>query len=103
MFGYDKFRKWFDGLEEKEKRKILGEMFGVEEISVYSIEKKGEKITFRLYARGEFYQYVFLFDSNLEKSYVKVNKDARIVIYQIYIGKDLKNKFDITENYTYLF
>jgi len=94
MFGYDAFKNFFDSLDDGAKKRILGEMFDLENISVYSIEKReNDEIIFRIYAGNVFYQYIFTYQDNLKEGYVIVNKQDRMVLTRVYMGKNAVNDF----------
>lgn len=96
MFGFDVFKKWFNCLDEKRKLEILGDIFEIENVSVYSFYRLDDKIIFHLYAENVFYQIIFCYEEKLgNKVKVEVNRGSRFVVYRIRMG------YEFLENYEF--
>lgn len=88
MLIYEEFQELFNRYDEKRKKEILGNIFKIKDVSVYSIVERGDKIIFRLYARGVFYQFVFVGDGLGGRSSIRVDSSSRLVVHRIYMGSD---------------
>lgn len=62
MLGLFVFRNIFINLGEECQNKIIGNIFGIGNVSVSNFVIRDNKFIFRLFSGGVFYQYSFLFD-----------------------------------------
>lgn len=87
---YTEFQEKFISLSEKEKKRLLGNIFGIDDVWVYSIYQRDEEIVFRIYANDIYYQFDYYYVKKLERSYLVINQSQRFVLYQFYLGVDLE-------------
>ena len=64
MIGYQKFYDFFFNLNEYNRRKILENIFSINNILLYSISLRENKLFIRFYCDDIFYQFIFIFDVN---------------------------------------
>ena len=62
MFGFIVFKSIYDNLGELCQNKILGNIFNIDNVTVSSFNIINERIVFKLFGDGIFYQYVFKLD-----------------------------------------
>ena len=85
MFGYQIFCKLFYLLDEKERLQKLQNIFGLDDISVYSIVKRKESIIFRFYSSSIFYQVAFHLNSDGNQPYFVI-RESRFIQYEVFIS-----------------
>lgn len=89
MSDYDLFLMCFNNLSDCEKKEKLGDIFLIDDVSIYSVLCVGDEVIFRIYANGIFYQFVFISSNGFA---VKVSSNYQFVIARIYIS-DFKKLF----------
>lgn len=60
MFGFFVFEKVLANVGEKCRNKIIENIFGIEDVSVSDLIVGDDRIVFRIFSRGVFYQYSFV-------------------------------------------
>ena len=83
-FGYYCFEKLFFQLEEEKRKRVLQHIFSLQNILVYSIVFRDNKIIFRLFDGYRFYQFVFRFSYTKGDSVV-VTEEMRYYNCIIYL------------------
>ena len=83
MSGYSIFFNVFSNLNNFTKEVILRKIFSIQDVSCYYIFIRNDKICFRFFSDGIFYQFIFCLTNLecLEESYFK--NDNRLVICYI--------------------
>lgn len=79
MFGILIFQQVFINLGEKCRNRVLGNIFGICNVSVSDISIRGNKVLFRLFSETVFYQFVFLLDQKEGDYFFKVSSSKNIV------------------------
>lgn len=87
MFGALIFQSLYLNLGEKCRNKVLGNIFGVHDVSVTDFVVRESAVIFRFFSDGVFYQYVFDFDIKNDNSFIKVSC-SRDVIYSFISVKE---------------
>ncbi len=87
MLVYDEFLKWFNKYDEQKKKEVLGDIFKIRDVSVYSVVEREDKIIFRIFASGIFYQFIFVRGDFKEESFIRVDSGLKMVVYRIYMSK----------------
>lgn len=87
MLVYDEFLEWFNKYDEQKKKEILRDMFKLKDVSVYSVVEREDKIIFRIFASGIFYQFIFVSGDFKEESSIRVDSGLKMVVHRIYMGK----------------
>lgn len=91
MLGILIFEQVFLNLGEECRNRVLGNIFGITDVSVSDIFIKDDEIVFRLFSKGVFYQYIFKFgngDNELFRSQRIIN---RLIFISNYIEKEKDN------------
>ena len=86
MVGYRIFIKLFWDLDECDRVKFLSNIFEIEDISLYSVCDRENRVLFRIYSRDIFYQFTFVFDDTGDGkafSYVSGKRFVQYVIYPL--------------------
>ena len=99
MIGFKYFNDFFSKLSDKEKRKVLENIFSVHNILEYYIVVRNSKLFFRIYANGIFYQFVFIFDYSKDGIFFDVKEKNRISCSYIYV-LDYLNSSDTSVLYS---
>lgn len=89
MSDYDLFLMCFNKFSDCEKKRKLGDIFLIDNVSIYSVLCVGDEVIFRIYANAIFYQFVFISSNSFV---VKVSSNYQFVIARIYIS-DFKELF----------
>lgn len=79
MFGVLIFQQVFMNLQEDCRNRVLGNIFGICNVSASSISIREEEVIFRLFSDGVFYQFVFLLDGRNRGNFFKVCSGRDIV------------------------
>lgn len=95
MFGFLIFNHVYNNLGEKCRKKILRNVFGNFNVSVFQMFIRNNTIVFRFFEDGVFYQYLFEV-CEVEESYrVKVVASRRIFNCLVRVGvKESLNRLD---------
>ena len=99
MCGYQMFKNIFYHLGDDCRRKILENIFLIDNISVFSFYEFNHRIFFRIYDGFSFYQFVFVLDDIFDIEPIVCFEDLRVFNYTIYtycylkIGKMNQNKY----------
>ena len=91
MLGFQIFHNIYLNLSLKGKNSFLGNVFGVDDVSVSDFLIMESKVIIRLFSQNVFYQFVFLFDDG--QSVVTV--DDRIVKGKIFVLDDSCKDFNL--------
>lgn len=86
MFGYQIFKKLFFQLDEGARKKILGNIFLLKNVSVYSFLVENNCILFRIYADRKFYQIHFILNFDCEDYPFVISTDFRTFSCIIYVS-----------------
>lgn len=78
MFGFFVFYHVYRNLGENSQKKILRNIFGIYNVSVYDISLRNESVVFHFFENGVFYQYVFLFHDSNDRLLIRVGASRRI-------------------------
>ena len=62
MFGFLIFQQVYFNLGEGCRNKVLGNVFGIDNVSVSGVFLRDDKAIFRLFSEGVFYQFYFIFE-----------------------------------------
>lgn len=79
MFGALIFQQVFMNLKEDCRNKVLGNIFGICNVSVSNISVREEEVIFRFFSDGVFYQFVFLLEGRNKGSFFRVSSGQDIV------------------------
>ena len=91
MLGFQIFHNIYLNLSLKGKNSFLGNIFGVDDVSVSDFLIGKNKVIIRLFSQNVFYQFVFSFDDG--QSVVIV--DGRIVKGKIFVLDDSCKDFNL--------
>ena len=90
MYGFLIFGNICLNLSDECRDRVLGNIFGVSDVSVSSVLVKDKKIIFKLFSRDVFYQYVIVVGNGEDKFYC----DERIINCVIFTDGDKFNDFN---------
>lgn len=93
MFGLLVFSSVVMNVSEKCRNRILGNIFGVSNVSVSDVSLRDEQIIFRLFSEGVFYQFLFLNYSD-NNAYFKVASTKDIVNCLFFISNNYFSDVD---------
>ena len=89
MLGILIFQQVYFNLKNDCRNKVLGNIFGVDNVSISGIFIRGDVVIFRLFSDGVFYQYIFLFEDGKNQ----VSSTSRIVNCTMYLNDKESNSF----------
>lgn len=79
MFGAFLFFNVFLNLGDNCRNKVLGNIFGVDNVSVSDFVIREDKVIFRFFSQNVFYQYIFDFTINESEAVMDVSCSRAIV------------------------
>lgn len=85
MYGYSVFNNVFLNLMNSTREIILKNIFSIEDVSNYYVSVQKEKICFRFFSMGVFYQFVFHLDRVEHYNFDIIKEENRLVDRKIYI------------------
>lgn len=94
MYGVLKFQNLYLNLSESCRNKILGNIFGITDVSIVDFNVRKRNVIFRVFSQGVFYQYVFDFNDEYRDSFINVTCSKGIVCYFISV-RLWDNQFDL--------
>ncbi len=97
MYGYALFLSFFNNLDEATKKLILGNIFLIYDVSIYSIFIRDQSVFFRVFGDDTFYQFVFELEQRQDPYYVQIFSGKKIYNYFIYVD----NYFEKDGNYSF--
>lgn len=92
MFGILVFQQIYWNLGEECRNKVLGNIFGIDNVSVSGIFIREEEVIFRLFSEGVFYQYFFKLGSGRGSLFCSDKIVNRIIFVDSY-NKERKDDF----------
>lgn len=87
MFGFLVFYHVYRNLGEDSRIKILRNIFEIYDVSVLEISIREQKVIFRFFEMGVFYQYVFLLDVFVNELVIQVASSRRIFNCFVKVGE----------------
>ena len=90
MFGFLIFYNIYLNLSCEGKNKILGNVFGVGDVSITDFIIKNDRVIIRMFSKNVFYQYVFEFDEGI----CNIIFDDRIVKGKIFVLDESCREFN---------
>lgn len=79
MYGAIVFNNIFNNLGEKCRNKVLGNIFGLTNVSISNLVIRDNSIIFRIFSDKVFYQYIFNFCYANDDYFIKVSCSKNIV------------------------
>lgn len=101
MFGFFIFKEVFLNLEEDCRNKILGNIFGVSNVSVSSVIFNRKSVVFRIFSESVFYQIDFFFNNSVHYKMLCYEEDIDYWIDDFNLCCD--NKYYFINNLVILF
>jgi hypothetical protein len=80
MFGFVVFKSIYDNLENFCQNKVLGNIFNIGNVAVSSFNISNNKVIFKFFSNGVFYQYVLKLDIGEDR----VEYNNNIFKYEIF-------------------
>lgn len=78
MYGVIVFNSFFNNIGEKCRNKLLGNIFGIVDVTVSDLVLKNNCVIFRIFSNGVFYQYIFDLSNNNFDYFIKVSCNDNI-------------------------
>lgn len=85
MFGILLFRSIIFNLGEECRRKILRNIFEIQDVSISDIGVREDRIIFRIFSDDVFYQYIFILGDKNNSKFVSISSSKRIFNCLIFI------------------
>lgn len=85
MMGVLKFQDLYLNLGETCRNRILGNVFGINNVSVVDFTVQEKYVIFKIFSQGVFYQYIFDFNDECGGSFIKVSSSKDIVCCFVFV------------------
>lgn len=85
MIGTKLFQFVFSNLGEECRRKILRNIFEIQDVSIADISFREDKVIFRFFSDDVFYQFIFIF-GNSNNKFISVSSSNRLFNCLVFVN-----------------